>query len=159
MASQAAIPLNEWHHVAAVYYRSTQTMQMFIDGVLDSTGTSLPAPNASTTNAMTIGNDTGSYTFNGDLDDLRIYSRALAPAEVWALFEGGVSLTGVQMIGGLFAGTAAGVSPGQIVVFQSSLDLATWTPFQTNIASGLTSSFTNLFNQANHVMFFRAMVP
>jgi len=158
MASSAGIPLNQWHHLVAVYHSGSQTMQMFIDGALDTavSGT-LPPPNAATTNAMTIGNDTGSYIFNGNLDDLRIYSRALAPAEILALFNGGLAFTSVQAGGGWFTATVAGVWPGERAVFQSSTDAVTWTPFQTNLASGLTLYFTHPINPASPALFFQAV--
>jgi hypothetical protein len=160
MASQAVIALNQWHHLVAVYHRASQTMQMFIDGALDSSvsGT-LPPPNASTTNAMTIGNDSGGYIFNGNLDDLRIYSRALAPSEVLALFNGGLTFTSLQDGSGWITATLAGVSPGETAVFQSSTDFVTWTPFQTNTASGLTTYFTYPVNPSTPALFFRAVEP
>jgi hypothetical protein len=160
MVSQAAIPLNQWHHLVAVYHSGSQTMQMFIDGTLDSSvsGT-LPPPNASTTNAMTVGNDSGAYIFNGNLDDLRIYNRALAPSEVLALFNGGLAFISLQDGSGWITATLAGVSPGQPAVFQRSTNFVTWTPFQTNIASGLTTYFTYPVNPANPALFFRAVEP
>jgi len=158
MASHAVIPLNQWHHLAAVYNSGSQRMQMFIDGALDPavSGLLLP-PNAATTNAMTIGNDNVGYIFNGNLDDLRIYGRALAPAEIIALFNGGLAFTSVQAGGGWFTATVAGVWPGERAVFQSSTDAVTWTPFQTNVASGLTLYFTHPINPASPALFFQAV--
>ena len=36
-----------------------------------------------------IGSLTGAYQFNGLIDDVRIYNRALSAREVWALYNGG----------------------------------------------------------------------
>ena len=157
VASTTAVPLNQWHHLAVVYSNSTQNLQMYIDGVPNGAA-NLPAPNATTTNAMTIGNDSGGYIFNGKLDDLRIYSRALASSEVLALFNGGLAFTSLQARGGWFAATLAGVSPGETAVFQSSTDAVTWTPIQTNTAGGLTLYFTHQAS-ANPTLFFRAVEP
>jgi hypothetical protein len=160
MASTAVIPLDQWHHLVAVYHSGSQTMQMFVDGALDpSISGVLPLPNAATANAMTIGNDTGTYYFNGNLDDLRIYSRALSSSEVLALFNGGLAFTSLQAGGAWFTATVAGLAPGETAVFQSSTDALTWTPFQTNISSGLSLYFTHPINPAEPALFFRAVGP
>jgi hypothetical protein len=76
-----------WHHFAAVL-ESGSYSRLYVGGVLvdsDGTGTgALDVPDA----AVIIGNDptdTGRY-FSGDLDDIRIYNRALSGEEVERLY-------------------------------------------------------------------------
>jgi YVTN family beta-propeller protein len=70
-----------WHHIALVFTRATNTVQLYVDGTLRSTATkNLPADNPA--HLFMIGNLHGSNTFSGLIDEVRIYSRALTAAEV-----------------------------------------------------------------------------
>lgn len=87
-----SITLNAWHHVAAVYDGSSSANDplLYIDGVLQ-TLTEASSPNSARGPAQSnvyIGNSAaGSRPFNGQLDDVRIYNRALDAAEIAALHE------------------------------------------------------------------------
>jgi len=85
---------NAWAHVAAVQalasYGVGATLTLYVNGV--SAGASalalpaLPVPVAGAPFAMTLGaTATGSNAFAGWLDDVRVYNRALLPADVAAL--------------------------------------------------------------------------
>jgi hypothetical protein len=90
----ATISDTAWHHVAAVFSTSNNRVQFYIDGALSSTASNVtinPSPNAG---PLIIGkhvNASGASGFfwNGLLDDLRIYSKALSASEVSAIFDGG----------------------------------------------------------------------
>jgi len=70
-----------WHHVALVFTRATNTTQFYVDGVVRTTATkNLEADNP--THSMTIGNHRGQNAFNGLIDEVRIYNRAVTAAEV-----------------------------------------------------------------------------
>jgi hypothetical protein len=72
----------KWHHVA--YTFDGQTHRFYVDGNEVSSSTIVPSPAAPT--SLQIGRMIGdSYYFKGTLDELRIYSRALAQAEIQAL--------------------------------------------------------------------------
>jgi len=75
------IPLGEWHHVATVYDGSG--LLVYYDGArIDSVA--LPGSITPDTRDLTIGGDVPGILeiFNGRLDDVRIYDRALSDAEI-----------------------------------------------------------------------------
>jgi len=77
-----------WHHVMIVVDHTANFLYMYIDGsVATSTGISTVG---STTNVRNLdfGNDASNY-FNGTMDDIRIYNKALSAAEVTALYNSG----------------------------------------------------------------------
>jgi len=85
----SALPTGAWHHVAVT--RSGSTGRLYIDGtqVGQNTGLSLsPASLGSTTNNW-IGRSQYSADayLDGQVDDFRIYNRALSAAEVQGLFN------------------------------------------------------------------------
>jgi hypothetical protein len=74
-----AVNDGRWHHIAGRLSGTTATI--FIDGVIDATRTR--TPNIVTTGDLNIGRrfDTGAY-FPGDIDDVRLYNRALSDSEI-----------------------------------------------------------------------------
>ena len=84
--STAVRALNTWYHVAGVYNAATGAMDIYVNGAL-STGTLLgasPIPTAQVDEAVNvnIGRRIGGYYFNGLIDEVRIYNRALSQAEI-----------------------------------------------------------------------------
>jgi len=80
--------LNVWYHVAGVYNASAQTLDIYVNGVLDNgtlSGT-IPASQINSAVNVNIGRRSGGsgYYFNGVIDDVRIYNRALSQAEIQA---------------------------------------------------------------------------
>jgi len=85
----SALSTGVWHHVAVT--RSGNTGQLYVDGVQvgQNTGMSLsPASLGNTTNNW-IGRSqySGDAYLDGQVDDFRLYNRALSAAEVQALFN------------------------------------------------------------------------
>jgi len=79
---------NQFHHLAIVYDSSSTAIKLYIDGSLFHNSTIIaPVPNA---NALYIGSRAGTqYFWNGTLDELAIYSKALGAAEVLAHYNAG----------------------------------------------------------------------
>ena len=82
--------LNVWYYVAGVYNAAARTLDIYVNGVLDNgvlTGT-IPASQVNAPVNVYIGKRTspygGGYCFNGIIDDVRIYNRALSQAEIQA---------------------------------------------------------------------------
>ena len=76
--------LNHWHHLAMT--RSGSTFNFYIDGVLNSTGTSsaaIPPIQA----PITIGQAEGTFFMGGLEDEVTIYSRALSTIEVRSIYD------------------------------------------------------------------------
>jgi len=77
---------NTWYHVAGVYDAQAQTLNVYLNGVLDNgtlTGTVSSTQHESPMNVY-IGKRPGAngYEFLGIIDDVRIYNRALSQAEI-----------------------------------------------------------------------------
>jgi len=76
--------LGTWYHVAGVYNAATSTLSTYVNGVLDN-GTLrgvVPATQVNSSVNVNIGRRTGGFYFNGIIDEVRIYNRALTPAEI-----------------------------------------------------------------------------
>jgi beta-lactam-binding protein with PASTA domain len=80
------IPLNTWTHIATTYDGVTQ--RFYVNGVLVGTNNPVVAPSLNTivtsNNALRIGGDnssTGEF-FNGMIDEVRVYNRALSAADI-----------------------------------------------------------------------------
>ncbi len=89
--SPEVITTGQWHHLVGVFEGNVG--KIYVDNVLKATSAVL-AGTLPTVSQMKIGNissgGTGGWWFNGSIDDIRIYNRAITPAEVQSLFsEGG----------------------------------------------------------------------
>jgi hypothetical protein len=76
--------LNTWYHVAAVYDATARTLQLYVNGVVEngvSAGT-VPAAQLNRAVNVLIGRRADGFFFNGTIDEVRIYSRALSSAEI-----------------------------------------------------------------------------
>lgn len=84
LTSSVAIPENEWHQVAVIYNSGEATL--YIDGVPDTSSTSLPAPVATSQKFIIAAADgydpnTTDY-FAGNIDEVRIWNKALSPVQL-----------------------------------------------------------------------------
>jgi hypothetical protein len=87
-ANGGSAPLNKWTHVVATYheYNATNaTIKLYVNGVLVSSADKLilPIKNAN----IQIGSQLGNRNFIGEIDEARIYNRALSSQEVSQLYE------------------------------------------------------------------------
>jgi len=81
------LTVGEWHHAALVQDTSNDEVRVYIDGslVVTDNGT---GPVNTTTSDLGIGSrGDGFGQFNGAIDDVRIYSRALSASEIQALYD------------------------------------------------------------------------
>ena len=89
-----------WHHFAGVFNDDQNVCKLYIDGLevaSASTAVTLPYSGAGTKTVIGAhGNGGATADFNGKLDDVRIYNRALCPAEITSLSAGGFG--GVKII-------------------------------------------------------------
>ncbi|MBV8882044.1 MAG: LamG domain-containing protein, partial [Planctomycetaceae bacterium] len=93
--SPRAVPLNVWTHVAGVYSQTAQTITNYVNASADpSVGTGV-APPTDGSNVLQIGKDYGDNAFNGNLDEVRIYNKALTAPEVAILKNGQPAPTGL----------------------------------------------------------------
>jgi len=84
VVSQRPVAEGHWTHIAVVY--DLRRLTLYIDGQLQGSAASVPLRSHEFINALVLGGDCG-FPFNpkpgfvGDLLDVRIYGRNLAPAE------------------------------------------------------------------------------
>ena len=84
--------LNTWYHVAGVYNATTRTLDIYVNGVLDNgvlLGT-VPAAQVVPNINVNVGRRTGGFYFQGVIDDVRVYNRALSAAEVQSIQGAGL---------------------------------------------------------------------
>ena len=85
---------NIWYHASVTYNGKTRTGHLYINGILTAMKINIGATFQDHSNTTQIGygyyNNRVAHAFNGAIDDMRIYDRALTAAEVLALaHEGG----------------------------------------------------------------------
>ncbi len=90
----ASTPVNDgqWHHVACTLDSlptpTSTDVKFYVDGQPDAVIGGAPvAINTVALDAVLIGSDIQNRFFNGVIDEVRIYNRALSAAEIAALFE------------------------------------------------------------------------
>jgi hypothetical protein len=79
VSTSATALLNTWNHVAVTYDAPTTTMKLYINGSMVSQNNAVPA---ATGNALQIGAYASAAFFNGSIDEVRIWNRALSAAEL-----------------------------------------------------------------------------
>jgi len=79
--------LNTWYHVAGVYNAATQSLDIYVNGVLDDAGLNGTVPRAQVLPAgvnATIGQrGAGNPSFfNGTIDEVRVYDTAVTESQI-----------------------------------------------------------------------------
>jgi hypothetical protein len=78
-----------WHQVTGVYNAATQTIAVYVDGIPEDVEHVFGIPAAR--GPLTVGAGRSDYTrsdtFVGAIARVRIYARALSPAEAWQLYR------------------------------------------------------------------------
>ena len=75
-----------WHHVAVTFVDSSNTVTLYIDGVASGGGTlNLPANVSS--HVIKIGGHPAGHYFRGQVDEFRIFSRALSASEIQTIMN------------------------------------------------------------------------
>ena len=88
--SLAVIQSNTWYHVAETY--DGAALKLYVNGSLDSQ-MAVTGPIITTTQPVRIGGDApaGPYYFNGMVDEISLYNRALSSNEIAAIYNAGTS--------------------------------------------------------------------
>ncbi len=75
-----ALSANTWYHVAVTYDAPSTTMNLYKNGVLVATNTTVQPFTG--TSPLQLGAFNGTFVLNGSMDEVRIWNRALCPAEI-----------------------------------------------------------------------------
>ena len=98
LSATALLPIAKWSHVVAV--GDGVSLRIYVNGVEVGSGGSATANYGSNAGTFKIGEGvlapSGDY-FDGRFDDVRVYSRAMCPEEINAIYQGGRP-TGVRII-------------------------------------------------------------
>ena len=87
LVSINALSTATWYQVTATYDSSSKTVKLFLNGVEQADSTVSEITNASGQNVTFASYSSGASGFtDGNLDEVRIYNRALSPAEVQQLY-------------------------------------------------------------------------
>jgi len=89
----SVVPIGEWSHLVVTLDNSTGDAKAYINGVLDNSATGRSIPSDTTILRIGIRGDT-TLPFDGILDDVRIYDRALTASDIAALYQAGRQRTG-----------------------------------------------------------------
>ncbi|MFA5292967.1 MAG: LamG-like jellyroll fold domain-containing protein [Phycisphaerae bacterium] len=115
LTSNTALSTGTWHHIAVT--RGGNQRKIYINGQQDTSDT-YGSPIGSTFGALNI--STNSYPFNGIMDDVRIYDRALSAAEVAQLANTlrymGSHTENTSNAMALSIGIPAGTSAGDLLI-------------------------------------------
>lgn len=78
----------DWFHVVTVYDGATKNAKVYVNGKQEASVTNISTDWTAVDANFQIGNSQGeSYYFNGNIDEARVYNRALSPAEVGKLYD------------------------------------------------------------------------
>ncbi len=114
-----SISANTWHHLAATY--DGATMKVYVDGVLNNSVAYTSSINITTSSAL-IGSIGSGLYFQGILDNVRIYNKALSASEV---------TTDMNTSDAVLPSTPSGLSATAASSTQISLS---WTASTDNVA-------------------------
>jgi subtilisin family serine protease len=91
LTADALVP-DTWYHLVGVFDRDGDLGRIYINGVKKAEGamTIDPLSNDASTK-IGCRNDTSDDSFNGIIDDVRIYNQALSAEEIWQLYREGLS--------------------------------------------------------------------
>src|SRR5262249_37373024 len=79
---------NTWYHGAITY--DGATLNLYLNGVLEATKTTAPINTVPETNGLTIGyRPLQNIRWQGQLDEVEIFNRALSQAEIQAIYNAG----------------------------------------------------------------------
>lgn len=85
LAGNATVNDDEWHH--AVFTRNGTSLKGYVDGALDDTATAGSVVDLTNSAPLRIGDSICANDYNGELDEVRIYNRALSTAEIARLYS------------------------------------------------------------------------
>ncbi len=137
LISMVAPSINTWHHIAYVYNTAgAGTDQLYVDGVVNTGGGNTTTHQTGTPTVAYLGTwNAGSELYNGQLDDVRVYSTALSSTQVAQLAAGRYAGTGGYGTVTLGVGVTAG---GLLALDAGNLD-ANGNTMNASLASSVTT--------------------
>jgi len=117
ITSKSQIFFNQWYNIVCNFDSTNQSI--YINGILDSTKVN-PFTLKKSTVLMEFGNISNLH-FNGKLDDIRIYKRALNQSEISALYNENICITSTNVTDTLFiSANLTGFNP---ITYQNNIKI------------------------------------
>jgi hypothetical protein len=122
--STITITDTNWHFIAATF--ESGTLKIYIDGV-DKTGSGEGNISSifESTEPLFIGQENSSSYFNGLIDDVRIYDRALSAEEVMAIYAADQPVIGLSAIEFEFTAFEGGANPAEQILGIRNIGIGT----------------------------------
>jgi hypothetical protein len=95
LSSGTGVSDGSWHHIAAVISRDNNTVYLYVDGALKNSETRAFTGNFSSTRPLQMGHYLTSYYYNGLLDEVAVYKRALSAGEIAGHYSAGLAAHGI----------------------------------------------------------------
>jgi hypothetical protein len=162
-----------WHHVAVTLVNGGN-VNFYLDGVPAGTSSQQGTFGVTNSKPLLIGTRADGYSyFNGLIDELSIYNRALSSNEVNSIYLAGASgkcavstgpfafdtsATGLQWTTSGFQLTLNGLTGQGSVVVYTSTNLVSWTPIYTNPPATGSIQFIDSSATNSKVRFYRALL-
>ncbi|MFY0625914.1 MAG: leucine-rich repeat domain-containing protein [Reichenbachiella sp.] len=161
LLSASPIPINEWVMLSVT--REVSTTSLYINGVI-SVSEITKDPTDMTT-PRTIGREGGStsQTFNGSIDDISIYNRAISPEEIAVLYEANnYTNTNILTFNVPDQVGQANIQPGNNLISAgtiSSTDLSALAPTFTLGSGVVASPSSDVAQDFNEVVTYTVTAP
>lgn len=95
VAGSGTIAVGEWMLLSAVFNSGAQTVDLYINGVLDSSQSYTAGPPTNTAATLYLGGDSGSNSSNCDIGEVRIWNVARTQQQILENLYGGISSASV----------------------------------------------------------------
>ena len=146
--------LNTWYHVAGVDDASAQTLSIYVNGVLDNGTLSGVVPSSQVNSGVNVNigrrspGTWGGFYFNGVVDEVRIYNRALTQAEIQTDMNTPLGAAPAPPAAPVLATPAnggTGIATNPTLTWNASTGAASY-GIQVSTDSGFSSFITNQSN-------------
>ena len=139
LASATSINNGAWHHVAATWDAATGAMKVYVDGVLNASGTGPTGPRNAITDNLHLGNShNGGHYFKGSLDQVQLFNRLLNAAEISSLAGMAVPATPTGL-------AAAGGNARVALHWNNAIGVASYNLKRAPAPGGPFATVTNVF--------------
>ena|GEM_PF-3008167 len=87
--SQSTVTDDKWHHIVGVRNTNTNSIYLYIDGVLEGQATDNSVNSIALSYPIYVGNNISNFAFSGQVDDLKIFNYPLTATQVKTLYNNG----------------------------------------------------------------------
>ncbi|HEX4262728.1 MAG TPA: LamG-like jellyroll fold domain-containing protein, partial [Verrucomicrobiae bacterium] len=167
----APVQINQWQHFAATF-DATNGLKLYINGVLTAQTNTTVRPvgilDPTGEPSIGIGNSgvsSDDFSFDGMIDELALYSRALTPQEIQRIYNSGAAgklqlpqtMALARQSNGTMQLNFAGFA-SRSYEFDISTNLVNWIPWTTQVNSGETISIMDTDATNCPARFYRAIL-